>query len=90
LDELDFLHNQKRATESTNSDTKEGAQNYCDNDRLDLSAFEPRLSESILDINKMKSIKESYPEDYNNKLERNYEMMEEKITKLKKEVKSLK
>lgn len=38
----------------------------------------------------MKSIKESYPEDYNNKLERNYEMMEEKITKLKKEVKSLK
>lgn len=38
---------------------------------------------SILDYGKIKIIKESYPEDYKLKLEKNYMLLEEKNKKLK-------
>lgn len=48
------------------------------------------MDQSILDFNKIKSIKEIYPEDFRQKLEKNYVLLEEKIKKLKKAYSHLK
>jgi len=41
---------------------------------MDLSMFEPykALDSSVIDFNKIRSIKDLYPEDYREKLEKNF------------------
>jgi len=99
LDEVEELREYKakaamNATESTKSG--EGAFNYCDNSRtpprnapyedkgLDLSAFvPPSTDQSVLGLDEMWSYKDAYPQDFNNKLEKNYEKLEDRIRILK-------
>jgi len=49
-----------------------------------------QLDQSVVDFQKIKSIKESYPDDYRDKLEKNYQVLEQKIQKLKRTVLNLK
>lgn len=106
LDEVEELReykakSQQNVTESTKSG--EGAFNYCDNSRtpprnapyedkgLDLSAFVPQsVDQSVLGLEEMRSYKDAYPQDFNNKLEKNYEKLEDRIQILKRQVKELK
>lgn len=69
--------------------------NYLDNTRpqqqfddekdLDLSLFDAykQIDQSVVDYSKMKLIKESYPEDYKIRLEKNYQVLEDKVKKLR-------
>jgi chromosome segregation ATPase len=85
MDEVEDLRQKLEDHSSTKAQSKEAEANYQDVPNklqaqdLELSCFAGDPDQSLMNIEKMRSIKEVFPEDFNRKLEKGYEKLEEKI-----------